>query len=123
MCSFHSQQESTTERWPESFYTKTLPLLADNILKVGGKIWLPNLPCVSKYLKVHLRTVELSKRFTVCGVDDTESALQHPLVVATIVPEVMNSLQACFATTRPKVNLQAVLSFFVLEKISTRNMH
>jgi hypothetical protein len=48
------------ERWTEKFYQNTLPMLVqEGILKLGGALLLPNLPCVTECLSTFYGTLQV----------------------------------------------------------------
>eukprot|EP01036_Dinobryon_divergens_P037393 gene37393-48905_t len=66
------------ERWKSSFFTKTIPIIAQSLLAPGGIIWLPHLDNVSASIELNLDLIE--QFFTVHEIVDP---FKNPLYVAS----------------------------------------
>lgn len=66
-------------RWTDKFYKETIPRLAsENFLCENGKIWLPNLECVTTALNDFIKDIE--EYYTISYI---ENPLENPLYAAT----------------------------------------
>ena len=66
------------ERWKDSFFTKTIPIIAQNLLASGGLLWLPHLDNVAVSINLYRDLIE---QFFI--VHEIVDPLKNPLYVAS----------------------------------------
>ena len=93
------------ERWTSNFWRITLPMLAENdLLKIGGKVWLPNLECVED--SINEFRAEIEKYYTVEAVANPHL---NPLYAATETVE--QELLRCPDSLTNETQLRPLLSY------------
>lgn len=76
---FFSPTGWARDRWSAKFWSETIVLFAiNNVLVLGGKIWIPNIPCVQESLNNYSSVIRDYYRII-----EIHNALENPLCAAT----------------------------------------